>query len=177
VTVCDREGRYPLYLAAKQSTDTASIELLALESPGELYYALEYALKHNNKSTAVVSLLRKCFDAWEHGNISAVIDLCGESDELMWYKGYMKEHPVHFAVVSATDIAIIIKPVLRAHAPELLIKDEDGETPLDCAKLNSHPAVLPFLTEVDTAFRAGNYPSLIKLCSAAPCLPQQSLLR
>jgi len=40
-------------------------------------------LEFNKKSTAVVSLLRKCLAAFQHGNISALIDLCGESETLL----------------------------------------------------------------------------------------------
>jgi len=69
-----------------------------------------------------VSLLRKCLAAWEHGDISAVIDLCDESDELLVHKEYVERHPVHHAVMRASDIASL-KPVIREHAPELLIKE------------------------------------------------------
>ena len=167
VGVRDKIGCAPLYLAAIHRTDTATIKLLARENPASLYGALPCALKHNKKSTAVVSLQRKYLAAWDHGNIAALIDLCGESDVLMEQKEYVEKHPVHFAAGRATDIAII-KPVIREHATELLTEDENGETPLDRAKINQYPAVPPFVAEVVTAFHNGNYPVLIKLCGSTP---------
>jgi len=58
--------------------------------PARIHYALDIALRVNTKSSAVVSLLRKCLVAWEYGDISALIDLCGESDHLLWNKEYAK---------------------------------------------------------------------------------------
>jgi len=58
--------------------------------------------------------------------------------------------------------------MIREHAPELLVKDDDGETPLDIAKLNPYPTIVSFFTEAGTAFRAGNCPALIKLCGSTP---------
>jgi len=49
--VCDREGYFPLLLAAKHHTDAASIKLLARETPEALYNALKFALEYNKKST------------------------------------------------------------------------------------------------------------------------------
>jgi len=51
----------------------------------------------------------------------------------MYIFQYAERHPVHFATNVATDIAIL-KPVIREHAPQLIIKDEDGDAPLDRAK-------------------------------------------
>jgi len=65
-----------------------------------------------------VDLLCELVAAWEHSNIAARIDLCGDSDQL------------------------------DEHAPELLTKDEDGDTPLDLAKLNSHPAGVSSLPQL-----------------------------
>jgi len=95
-----------------------------------------------------VSLLRKCLAAWEQGNISALIDLCGESDVFQVFKKYVERRPVHFAAANASDLAII-KSVVRDHAPELLIKDALGHTVLDWVKVNPHPAVVSFFTELD----------------------------
>jgi len=141
--VCNERDCTPLALAAMNRTDTATIKLLAREYPAVLYTAHNAALEHNKNSTAVVSLLRECLAAWEHGNISALIDLCGESDLLLVDKEYVEEHPVHHAVEYASDIAIL-KPLIREHAPELLTEDADGDTPLDLAKRN--PAVVSFMT-------------------------------
>ena len=112
---------------------------------------LKYALEFNKKSTAVVSLLRKCNAAWEHSNISALIDLCGESDVLLVNKEYVERHPVHFAANVAADIAIL-KPVIRELDAELFNKDEYDYTVLDRANLNPNPAVVvSFMTEAVTA--------------------------
>ena len=157
VRVCDRDGWTPLYLAATHSTDTASIKLLASEGPVALYPALKDALKYENtKNTAVVPLLSKCLAAWEHGNISALIDLCGESDVLLGFKKYVERHPVHFAAMYAGDNEIL-KPLIREHAPELLTEDEFGRTPLYRAKLSENFLVVSFMTLVNTAFSMGNY--------------------
>jgi len=86
VSVDDKNGDCPLELASAHRTDAATIKLLARENPGGLYYGLKYPLEHNKKNTAVVSLLRKCLADWEHGNISALIDLCGESGMLLSFK-------------------------------------------------------------------------------------------
>jgi len=75
-------------------TDAASIKLLAREYPGALYSALKHTLKYNKKSTAAESLQRKCLAAWEHGNISALIDFYGGSVWLMGYKEYVKRYSV-----------------------------------------------------------------------------------
>ena len=123
VMVCDKKDYYPMDLAAMHRSDAATIKLLARDDPGALFFALNIALVHNKKSAAVVSLLRKCFTAWEHGNISALIDLCGESDMLLAFKVHVEAYPVH-AVRCTSDIAII-KPVVREHAPDLLTKDEN----------------------------------------------------
>ena len=162
---CDKKNWYPLYLAALHRTDiTATIKLVVGENPTGLYHAIKYALEHNKKSTAVVSLLHKCLAAFEH----ETSPLCGESNHLLEEKKYVERHPVHFAAAHTSDIAII-KPVILVHAPQLLTKDGDGNTPLDRTKLNPNSAVvLPFVTEADTAFRAGNYPALIKLCGSTP---------
>ena len=80
----------------------------------------------------------------------------------------MERYPVHHAVMFATDIAIL-KPVIRDHAPDLLTEDVLGKTPLDYAKhTQNSPAVLPFVTEVDTALRNCDYPALIRLCGSTP---------
>ena len=120
VKVCDRDGYTTLLLAAMHRSDAATIKLLARDDPGALFFALNIALVHNKKSAAVVSLLRKCFTAWEHGNISALIDLCGESDVLLWCKEYVERHlvQVHAAAWHASDLAII-KPLIRE--PPLLL--------------------------------------------------------
>ena len=86
VEVCDKKDRTSLQLAAMHRTDAATIKLLACENPGALDAALDIALRVNKKSTAVVSLLRKCNAAWEHGNISALVDLCGEFEVLLRFK-------------------------------------------------------------------------------------------
>ena len=79
VEVGDNEDDSPLELAAMHRTDAAAIELLVREYPSCSNNALACALSHNKKSNAVVSLLRKCVTAFERGNISALIELCGES--------------------------------------------------------------------------------------------------
>ena len=108
---------YPPWIASMANTDVATIQLLARETPGAMFNdALRLAEKFEND--AVVSLLRKCLAAWEHSNISALIDLCDESDRLQVFKEYVERHPVHHAARSSSGIAII-KPVIRAHAPEL----------------------------------------------------------
>jgi len=107
-------------------TDTASIKLLAREDSGALYNAHKCALEYNKKSTAVVSLLCKCHTALEHGDISALIELCGESYVLLVCKEYAKRCPVHFAAAYASDIAVV-KPLIREHAPELLTEEVDGD--------------------------------------------------
>ena len=58
--------------------------------------------------------------------------------------------------------------MIREHATELLTEDYRGRTSLDCAKLNKLPAVLPVVTEVDTAFHSTNYPAPIRLCGSTP---------
>jgi len=63
VIVRDKNGYPPLGHAAAHRSDTASIKLLAREHPGALHAALDIALVHNKKSTAVVSLLLKCLAA------------------------------------------------------------------------------------------------------------------
>ena len=172
--VSDKDKHFPLYLAALHRTDVASIKLLAREQPTGLGSALNCAraaYEHNKKSTAVdavVSLLSKCSFAFDHGNVSAVIDLCGKSDSLLWHKDYMERLPVHAAAFRARDIAII-KPVIREHAADLLYEDTNGLTPLGCAKRNNqNPAVVSFMTEVDTAFHNTDYPALIRLCGSTP---------
>jgi len=104
-------------------TDAAAIKLLAREGVGSLQYALNAALEFNKKSTADVSLPRKCCAAVEHSNIPALIDLCGESDMLLAFKVHVEAYPVH-AVRCTSDIAIV-KPVVREHAADLLTKDEN----------------------------------------------------
>jgi len=104
---------YPPWIASMANTDVATIQLLARETPGAMFNALQLAEKFEND--AVVSLLRKCLAAWEHSNISALIDLCDESNRLKVFKEYVERHPVHHAARSASGIAII-KPVIRAHA-------------------------------------------------------------
>ena len=166
MAVCDKEGRSPF--AAVHRTDTASIKLLARECPAGLYYGLQSALEYNKKSTAVVSLLRKYFAAWEHGNISPLIDLCGESNILLWYKEFLEKCLVHHVAACASDIDIT-KPVVREHSPDLLTEDKFGRTPLDNAKINKAlPAVLSFMTEVDAAFHNCDYPGLVWLCGSTP---------
>jgi len=168
VMVCDKKDYYPMDLAAMHRSDAATIKLLARENPSALYYALECALVRNKKSTAVVTLLRKCLAAWEQGNISALIDLCGESDRLLMDEEFVERHPVHFAAWYASAIAIL-KPVIRDRAPQLLTEDCEGRTPLNNAtKYNKHPAVVSFVTEVDAAFHNTDYPALIKLCGSTP---------
>jgi len=107
VTVCDREGFPALGLAAVRRTDAATSKLLAREDPASLYSSFKCALEYNKKSTAVVSLQRECLAAWEHGNISVLVDICGESDVLLRQKGYVEKHPVHHVVLRTTDLAII----------------------------------------------------------------------
>jgi len=52
---------------------------------------------------------------------------------------------------------------------ELLTENNNGATPLDCAKYNPFHTVLPFVTEVDTAFHNTDYyPALIPLCGSTP---------
>jgi len=69
------------------------------------------------------------------------------------------------------------RPLIQEHAPELLAKDEYGNTPLNCAtKRNTHnPAVVSFFTEADTAFNNGDYPALIKLCGATPSWEEKAM--
>jgi len=129
VSVCDRAGRSTLQLVDMHRTDASTIKLLVREYPGAMYYGLKYALEYNKKSTAVVSLLRKCA-ALENGNISALIDLCGESDVLLLNKVYVEKHPVHHAAGQASGIAIL-KPVIRENASELLIKDKCEDEQLE----------------------------------------------
>jgi len=74
---------------------------------------------------------------------------------------------VHFAIMHATDIAIL-KPLIRDRLTELPNKDGSGLTPLDWAKRNPVSAVGSFMTEVDAAYRNGDYPALIKLCGSTP---------
>ena len=167
MSVCNKDEMRPLGLAAMHSSDTATSKLLARECPGALYGALDAVPKYSKKSTAVVSLLRKCLAALEHGNISTLIELCGESDKLPWFKKHVERHPVHFAAAAASDIAII-KPVIREHAPELLTEDSNGDTPLDIAKRSAYPTVLTFFTEVDAAFHNCDYTALIRLCGTTP---------
>ena len=129
VTVSDKEDYTTLQLAVMHRTDAAATKLLAREDPRALHWALHHALeynkKSNKKSTAVVSLQRKCLTAMEHGNISALIDLCGESDTLLLVKKYVERHQVHHVAMHASDI-VILKPVICDHTAHLLIKDEDG---------------------------------------------------
>jgi len=117
--VCDKDEMHPLELAAIHRTDTAAIKQLARKNPGGLSNALQLVTEYNKKST--LFLLRKCLAAWQQGNPSALIDLCGESNQLLENKVYMEEHPVHHVASCASDLSII-KPLIREHDTELLIK-------------------------------------------------------
>ena len=169
VSVCDKDRVYPLFLAAMHRTNAASIKRLAREDQGQLHSSLHYALEFNEKSTAIVSLLHKCLTALEMFDFPALIDLCGgESHVLLVHKEYMERHPVHHAAMNTTSIAVL-KPLIHEQAPELLVKDTNGSTPLDYANtFNPNPAVVSFESEVDTAFRDGNFPALIKFCGSTP---------
>jgi len=114
-------------------------------------------------STNVQKLMRECLATWEHGYISTPIDLCGKSGKLLEWKEYVERHPVHYGARFASDIAII-KPLLREHAPELLIKDEFGRTLLDVAKLTFLPLPAPPISSAASAFRT----------PATPCPPSTS---
>ena len=168
VFVCDKGKCDSLQLAAVVRTDTVTIKLLVREYPGALYAAINLALKYNKNSTAVVSLLRKCLAAWEHGTATSSPSLtsvaCPALSALatLAAKEYVELYPVHHVATVASDITVI-KSMIREHEA-----DDLGSTVLDLANLNFDPAFLPFFAEAETAFRNGNYPALIKLCAPTP---------
>ena len=63
---------------------------------------------------------------------------------------------------------IQLPPAIQSAAALPTKEDELGNTPLDYAECSLHPAVAPFVTEVNTAFRAGDYPGRIRLCGSTP---------
>ena len=169
-----RQGCFPSSSDRRYALPPPSCWFASSRARYTLHAALELALEHSKKSTAVVSLLRKCLAAWEHGTVSALIDLCDESDRLLGFKKYAERYQVHFAAIRATDVAIL-KPMIREQAPELLTDNHEGLTPLDCAtKFHPFPAVVSFMTSIDAAFHNCDHPALIKLCGSTPDWEQKA---